>query len=218
MASSFSTRASQAWTIARIELRRAFFAKRGLWVYALAALPALIFFGHAVDAKSDIARYRRGGLTDAALLNGIRKGEALADVRARVGKPAAEYGDLGVRRVRRKDATGGATTHVIEPAVEARFVRLNISRPVYSGEGIARIYEFEVYGSDGQQNLALNRPATGGVPCSADEGPEKAVNGSVSGGTTDRWCGEDYPLFLQVDLGTPRPVQRFVVKHASAGG
>jgi hypothetical protein len=44
------------------------------------------------------------------------------------------------------------------------------------------------------------------------------VNGSVEGGPADRWCGADWPLFLQVDLETPRPVRRFVVKHASAGG
>ena len=48
-------RARQAWTIARIELRRAFFAKRGLWVYVLALLPAVIFFGHGLDAKFRIA-------------------------------------------------------------------------------------------------------------------------------------------------------------------
>ena len=35
-------RARQAWTIARIELRRAFFAKRSFWVYGLALLPAEI--------------------------------------------------------------------------------------------------------------------------------------------------------------------------------
>ena len=67
-------------------------------------------------------------------------------------------------------------------------------------------------------NLALNRPATGSLPCSPDQGPEKAVNGSVAGGQTDRWCAEDWPLFLQVDLGAVRPVTRFIVKHASAGG
>ena len=39
-------RARQAWAIARIELRRVFFAKRSLWVYPLALLPAVIFFGH----------------------------------------------------------------------------------------------------------------------------------------------------------------------------
>ena len=107
---------------------------------------------------------------------------------------------------------------MIEPTVDARFVRLNVTRPSYSGEPVARIYEFEVYGPDGRENLALNRPATGSPPCSPDQGPEKAVNGSVAGGQADRWCAEDWPLFLQVDLGAVHPVTRFVVKHASAGG
>jgi ABC-type transport system involved in multi-copper enzyme maturation permease subunit len=215
---SFSARIGQAWTIARIELRRAFFAKRALWIYALALLPALIFFAHGVDAKTDIARYGRGGLTDPALLNTIQKGETLDAVKARLGNPAADRGGVGVRRVRNRADNSGTTTHVIEPAREARFVRLNISRAVYSGDGIARIYEFEIYGADPRQNLALGRPATGSEPCRPDRGPEKAVNGSVAGGKSDSWCAEDWPYFLQVDLGTPRPVTRFVVKHASAGG
>jgi hypothetical protein len=103
---------------------------------------------------------------------------------------------------------------VIDPAVEARIVRLNINRPTYSGEPVARIQELEVYGPDGRVNLALNRPATGSEPCGPDQAPEKAVNGNVA----DRWCSEGWPLFLQVDLGAARPVTRFVVKHASAGG
>ena len=73
--------------------------------------------------------------------------------------------------------------------------------PSYSGEPVARIYEFEVYGPDGRVNLALNRPATGSSPCSQDQGPEKAVNGSVAGGQADKWCAQGWPLFLQVDLG-----------------
>jgi hypothetical protein len=44
------------------------------------------------------------------------------------------------------------------------------------------------------------------------------VNGSVAGGQADRWCSNDWPLYLQVDLEAVRPVSRFVVKHASAGG
>jgi len=216
---TFSGRARQAWTIARIELRRAFFAKRGLWVYALALLPAAAFFGHGVDAKWRIERLSRNGITDAGLLNSVRKGETLEDVKARLGKPAEERRGTQVRRVRNKSANNGTTTHVIEPAVGARFVRLNIGRPSYSGgDDVARIYEFEIYGPDGRQNLAAGRPATGSPPCSDDRGPEKAVNGSVAGGKADSWCADDRPLFLQVDLGADHPVKRFVVKHASAGG
>jgi hypothetical protein len=83
---------------------------------------------------------------------------------------------------------------------------------------VARIFEFEVYGPDGRSNLALHRPATGSLRCSEDQGPEKAVNGSVTGGQADKWCGFDFPLFLQVDLGAVHPLTRFIVKHASAGG
>ena len=56
---SLSGRARQAWTIARIELRRAFFAKRGLWVYALALLPTVIFLGHAADVTYSRERLSR---------------------------------------------------------------------------------------------------------------------------------------------------------------
>jgi hypothetical protein len=210
--------ARQAWTIAKIELRRVFFARRGLWVYALALLPAVIFIGHAVDVTYQRERLSRHGLTEPALIDGIRQGDALEGVKQRVGRPAEERWSVRTRRVRHRTGNAGTTTHVIDPAVEARFVRLNIIRPSYSGDQAARIYEFEVYGPDGPRNLALGRPATGSIPCSEDQGPEKAVNGSVAGGETDRWCADDRPLFLQVDLGEARPVTRFVVKHASAGG
>jgi hypothetical protein len=211
-------RARQAWTIAKIELRRAFFAKRSFWVYGLALLPSVIFFGHGLDATFRGDRLAKNGLTPPALIDGVRDKESAEDVKKRLGTPAREYSGVRVRRVRQRAGNVGTTTHVIEPAVETRFVRLNVTRPTYSGEPVARIYEFEIYGPDGQVNLALNRPTTGGTPCSPDEGPEKAVNGSVAGGTADRWCAQGGPLFLQVDLGAARPVTRFVVKHASAGG
>lgn len=215
---SFATRARQAWTIARTEFRRAFFARRGLWVYALAVLPGVVFFGHGVDAKWQMERFARRGVTDPVLINGVEKGETLENVKARLGKPADERDGTQTRRVRKRGSSTGTTTHVIEPAIDARFVRLNISRPTYNGDNVARIYEFEVYGADGTQNLALGRPATGTAPCSPEQGPEKAFNGSVTGGKTDQWCAERWPFFLQVDLGAAHPVKRFVVKHASAGG
>src|SRR5687767_10538532 len=216
--SQASRRARQAWTIAKIELRRVFFARRSLWVYALALLPSLIFFGHGLDAKIRSERLTRRGVTTAALMDSARDGESAEDVKKRLGNPAEERSGTRVRRVRQRTGNAGTTTHVIEPAVDARLVRLNVTRPSYSGEPVARIYEFEVYGPDGRVNLALHRPTTGSVPCSQDEGPEKAVNGSVAGGQADKWCARGWPLFLQVDLGAVRPVTRFVVKHASAGG
>jgi hypothetical protein len=179
-------RAKQAWTIAKIELRRVFFAKRSFWVYGLALLPSVIFFGHGVDAKLRSDRLSRRGLIAPALMDSVREGESADDVKKRLGKPAEERWSTRSRRVRQRTGNAGTTTHVIEPTVEARFVRLNVTRPSYSGEPVARIYEFEIYGPDGKVNLALDRPATGSVPCSQDEGPEKAVNGSVARGQVVR--------------------------------
>ena len=215
---SFPVRARQAWTIARVELRRVFFARRGLWVYGLALLPSLIFFGHGVEVKFRSERLARRGLTTTALMESVRQGELADDVKRRLGQPAEERWSVRSRRVRQRTGNAGTTTHAIEPAVDARFVRLNVVAPNYSGFPTARIYEFEVYEPDGTTNLALGRPVTSSVPCGPDRGPEKAVNGSVAGGEADSWCSVDRPMFLQVDLGTPRQVTRFVVKHASAGG
>lgn len=67
-------------------------------------------------------------------------------------------------------------------------------------------------------NLALNRPVTSSTSCAANEGPEKAVNGSVSGGGADKWCSLVASKWMQVDLGTVRDVNRFVLHHAGAGG
>ena len=214
------SRARQAWTIARIELRRAFFARRSLWVYALALLPSLIFFGHGLDAKIRSERLARRGQIAPALMDSAREGTSVDDIKARLGKPAEERWSTRSQRVRKNAGNAGTTTHPIEPTVEARFVRLNITRPTYSGEALARIYEFEAYGPGPESavNLALKRRATGSIPCGPDQGPENAVNGSVSRGQSDRFCSYDYPLFLQVDLGAAKPVNRFVVKHASTGG
>ncbi|MFC4017748.1 ricin-type beta-trefoil lectin domain protein [Micromonospora sp. GCM10011542] len=67
-------------------------------------------------------------------------------------------------------------------------------------------------------NLALNKPATADSSCSTSEGPAQAVNGSVSGGNSDKWCSKGTNKYLQVDLGASYAVNRVVVKHAGAGG
>jgi ABC-type transport system involved in multi-copper enzyme maturation permease subunit len=208
--------ARQAWTIARIELRRAFLSRRAIWVYALALFPAAIFFGRSLIVKSQRAEFSTHAMTTPALMDSIQMGEAVDAVLQRVGKTSEDKQWQRPRRFPNREASG-ITTHKIEPGHEARYVRLNIMSPTYSRDRTARIYEFEVYG-EGPENLALNRPATGSTPCGADEGPEKAFNGSVKGGTKDRWCSHGSNLFLQVDLGQVAPIKKIVIKHASAGG
>jgi ABC-type transport system involved in multi-copper enzyme maturation permease subunit len=210
-------RLRQAWTIAQIELRRAFFSKRAFWVYGLALFPSLIFLGNSIHLKYKRASLSSSGLTPPAMIDSVREGESPEAVLQRLGKSPSDFEWQNHRRIRNEGKDLGITTHGIEPAREARYVRLNIFMPTQRNDPSARIYEFEVYG-EGPANLALNRPATGSAPCSVDEGPEKAFNGSVKGGTKDRWCSRVPSKFLQVDLGAVTPIKRVVVKHAGAGG
>lgn len=208
----------QAWTIAKIEIRRAFFSKRGIWVYGLALIPAIAFFAHGLQLKIRKQHLSSAGLIQPAVLDGIREGEKSEAVIQRIGKPSNDREWQRHRRVNPKGNDAGITTHRLEPAVETRFVRLSVRIPSYGDDDAARIYEFEVYGENDSVNLALNRPAIGSLPCSPLEGPEKAFNGSTKGGDSDRWCSHEPQKFLQVDMGQATRVKKIILKHASAGG
>jgi ABC-type transport system involved in multi-copper enzyme maturation permease subunit len=207
----------QTWTIAKIEMRRAFFSKRAFWVYGLALFPSIVFLGNSLQVKFRHMALSSHGLTAPALINSIQPGESAEAVLQRLGKPASDFQWQSSTRVRDKSESNGITTHKIEPTGEARFIRLNVIANNYLNDPFARIYELEVYG-EGPTNLALKRPATSSPPCNPDEGPEKALNGSVTGGNKDRWCSSGWQRYLQVDLGNVFPIKRIVIKHASAGG
>jgi len=68
-----------------------------------------------------------------------------------------------------------------------------------------------------EPNLAFKKTATGSTSCNDDETPDKAVNGSTSGGTGDKWCSSENSKWLQVDLGATYTVARIVIRHAGAG-
>ena len=122
----------------------------------------------------------------------------------------------------RATVSGNHTSRTYHPisSVSARYVRLNITTPANDGNGAARINEFEVYGGGGTgpTNVALNKATTADSSCNVNEGPEKAVNGSVSGGNTDKWCSLGATKFWQVDLGSSFAIQSFTIRHAGAGG
>lgn len=67
-------------------------------------------------------------------------------------------------------------------------------------------------------NLALHKPATADSSCNPNEGAEKAVNGSVSGGTSDKWCSLGATKTWRVDLGAAVAIRTVVIRHAAAGG
>jgi hypothetical protein len=210
------SRLKQAWTVARIELRRAFFSKRAFWVYGLALFPCVIFFGHNVVIRIKRERLSTRSLLQPALMDSIRKGESADAILQRLGKPPI---DSQRPIFMRRGEMDGVATFKIDPSFEARFVRLNITFPAISGvPSTSRIYEFEVYGDNDSANLALKRPATGSSPCTPEEGPEKAFNGSINSNKSDCWCTHEQNGFLQVDLGTPYNLKRIVIKHSVAKG
>jgi hypothetical protein len=214
---SYRSMLKQTETITKVEIRRAFFSRRAFWIYALALFPSIIFLGNSIQVKTRSASLSAGGVTAPALVDGIREGESPEDIISRLGESRRSRQWTSQRRARGEGEQGGITVHTVDPAHEARYVRLNIMRPTYTRDQTARIYGFEVYG-DSETDLALNRPATGSSPCSPEESPEKALNGSVSGGAGDRWCSHGWNTFLQVDLGDVFPVRRIIIKHAGAGG
>ncbi|OMF94694.1 discoidin domain-containing protein [Paenibacillus sp. FSL R7-0273] len=98
-------------------------------------------------------------------------------------------------------------------SVSARYIKLNVTTPTQTTNAAARIYEFEVYGP---LNLALNKPATADSTCNASQTAAKAVDGSV---INDRkWCSKSGSRWLQIDLGSVKQVNQFVIKHAAEGG
>ncbi|NQX46567.1 discoidin domain-containing protein [Paenibacillus tritici] len=65
-------------------------------------------------------------------------------------------------------------------------------------------------------NLALNRPATVDSTCNASQTAAKAVEGSVV--NDSKWCSKSGNRWLQIDLGSVRQVNQFIIKHAAEGG
>ncbi len=88
----------------------------------------------------------------------------------------------------------------------------------HNGYGLTQATMSSGSGGGGSTNLALHQPATGSTSCNANETHAKAVNGSISGGWTDKWCSTAATKWLQVNLGSTQSIGQFVVKHADAGG
>ncbi|WP_167549591.1 discoidin domain-containing protein [Paenibacillus borealis] len=65
-------------------------------------------------------------------------------------------------------------------------------------------------------NLALNKPATVDSTCNASQTAAQAVEGSVI--NDSKWCSKSGNRWLQIDLGSVKQVNQFVIKHAAEGG
>jgi ABC-type transport system involved in multi-copper enzyme maturation permease subunit len=81
---------NQIWIIAKLEMRRAFFSKRALWVYLLALFPAVIFVGHGISVKMQRDEYAGKPVVSAAVLDRMAVGTADKEVLAAAGKPLTD--------------------------------------------------------------------------------------------------------------------------------
>ncbi len=97
-------RLRQAWAIARIEMRRAFFSKRAFWVYLLALFPAVLFIGHAIEVRIRTNSYQSRAPVPAAALDSLKEGLKEDEVIQRLGQPIEDrtlrrrHGDEETRR------------------------------------------------------------------------------------------------------------------------
>jgi ABC-type transport system involved in multi-copper enzyme maturation permease subunit len=84
---------AQIRAVIRLEMKKTFFARRGLWVYLLALAPVLLFLGHSIDemrnrdARSELAAAHPVASEG---LNSIKSGMTPAEVEAKVGEPYSQ--------------------------------------------------------------------------------------------------------------------------------
>src|SRR5271168_314527 len=83
---------AQVKAVIRLEMRKTFFARRGLWIYVLALLPLLLFVAHAVivsheqGQNQEMATRSEKPLTSQDL-SAIKTGMTRDEVIALLGKP-----------------------------------------------------------------------------------------------------------------------------------
>jgi ABC-type transport system involved in multi-copper enzyme maturation permease subunit len=94
---------SQIRAVIRLEMRKTFFARRGLWVYLLALAPVLLFGGHAIDmmrTREDRHALARAHPVLTSALRSIKPGMTQDEVIAAVGEPYRRINVGGRRRIR----------------------------------------------------------------------------------------------------------------------
>ena len=87
---------AQIRSVVRLEIRKTFFAKRGLWIYVLALLPLLLFVGHDIvtshlrDRSIRLAAQAEKPLT-AEDLHAVNSGMTTSDVITLLGRPPVKF-------------------------------------------------------------------------------------------------------------------------------
>ena len=86
----------QIKAVIRLEMRKTFFARRGLWIYVVAALPVFLFIAYAIATSSQqnrsesIAQQGEKPLSYQDLL-AIKPGMTKQEVVAILGKPPVDF-------------------------------------------------------------------------------------------------------------------------------
>jgi len=84
----------QVLAVVRLEMRKTFFARRGLWIYILAFAPVLLYVCHAVYAPRErrrLAREAEAHPVSRQALDSIQKGLTRDQVVEKLGKPYREH-------------------------------------------------------------------------------------------------------------------------------
>lgn len=111
---------AQVKAVVRLEMKKTFFARRGLWIYVLALLPLLLFIAHAAIVSREQGQNREmARQSERALsyqdLTAIKTGMTRAEVVALLGKPPLRFhwNQRGpIRLTNAVSGTGGVGTPV----------------------------------------------------------------------------------------------------------
>ncbi len=85
---------TQVLAIIRLEMKKTFFARRGLWVYLLAFAPLVLFVTHSIAAghrRDQLERIARDHPVASAAFNDIREGMTPDEVTQKLGRPYNQW-------------------------------------------------------------------------------------------------------------------------------
>src|ERR1041385_2761419 len=86
---------SQIGLVIRLEMRKSFFSRRGLWVYLLALAPVLIFLGHSlfeINNRNERRALNAAHPVSTEALRSIHKTMTTEEVVAQAGEPFTRNG------------------------------------------------------------------------------------------------------------------------------
>ncbi len=143
---------SQILAVIRLEMKKTFFARRGLWIYLLAVAPILLFFGHSIIAPRQQARLAQIAArhpVSAQALQSVEVGLSQDQVVQQLGQPYSKqtFRRGGGRRVFVRDIykyTDGKRDYTLR-FVDGQLAQINHTEPESIAEDsliFATIFQF----------------------------------------------------------------------------